>query len=885
MHLLCCLARKSYRRVRFFLTGGNSSLDRGAPWRYSWGMKEPDNCAMSELPKATKFVFDSYGFSLKEKKASFAYRMEFENRAPMVFTDTLFFPGLPETTTVSEALIDATLRGAHIALGISYYKLSCPAHIEVAYALSEKQADFWNTVYRKGLGEFFFRNNLDPRGRISFPYDAVFSPGSHAARPGDRALLGIGGGKDSIVAGELLKEMKYETSAFIFETGDPVPLVERVIETMDLPTVKVRHVLDPQVFRGYDGAYNGHVPFSSFVAWVGYLAAALFGYRYVIVGNERSSNIGNVEYLGETVNHQWSKSLEFETMFQEYSRAFLSPDIRYFSLLRPFYEIRIAEMFARHEKYFSSFSSCNRSFKVHRNRSETLWCCECAKCAFVFLLLSAFLEKRSVLEIFGKNLLDDESLLRLFGDILGFGSMKPFDCVGTVEEARAALFLSSGNFGGSRVAKEFFERIEHPETLVRDVMKLHPTPSVPAELLFSGAKNALILGYGREGKETERYLRQYMPHLDIGIADRNLSASYLDRQKDYDIAVRTPGIPRRLVTIPSTTATNIFFSRARNLTVGVTGTKGKSTTASLIDCILRTAGKKSKLLGNIGQPLLSAFLTPLDPETIIVAELSSYQLEDIRYSPHIAVLLNLFSDHMDYHGSVAAYHKAKRNILRFQNERDFAVYNGRDEKLSAWIRQGNAKAIPFDVAESGTYESSLLGAHNAENIRAAVAVARLLDISEEMIREGIRAFVPLPHRLERIGEFRGVTFYDDAISTTPESTQAALAAIPNVSTIFLGGEDRGYDFRGLEQAIRERGVKNIVLFPESGKRIFSSTDGLTVLETRSMEKSVRFAYEKTPIGSTCLLSTASPSYSLWKNFEQKGDEFQRWVRKLGEYQM
>ncbi|MGB2791036.1 MAG: UDP-N-acetylmuramoyl-L-alanine--D-glutamate ligase [Candidatus Moraniibacteriota bacterium] len=837
---------------------------------------------MSDRPKATKFVFDSYSFSPEGKKASFVYRMEFENREPMVFTDTLLFPELPETISASEALIDSVLRGVHIALGVSYYKLSCPEHIEVTYALSKKQADFWNTIYRKGLGEFFFRNNIDPRGRISFPYDATLSRGSYSAHPEDRALLGIGGGKDSIVAGELLKEMKYETTAFLFETGSPVPLIENVVETMGIPTMKVQHFLDPQVFDGYDGAYNGHVPFSALVAWVGYLSAVLGGYRYVIVGNEWSSNIGNVEYLGETVNHQWSKSLEFETMFQEYSRAFLSPDITYFSLLRPFYEIRIAEMFACHEKYFSSFSSCNRSFKVHQRRSETLWCGECAKCAFVFLLLSAFLEKQNVLEIFGKNLLDDESLLPLFGDIFGFGSMKPFDCVGTVEEARAALFLSNEHFGESRIAKEFLVKIEHPESLVRDVMKLHSARAVPADFLFSGAKNVLILGYGREGKETERYLKQYKPHLDIGIADKSLDASYLDQQKGYDIAVRTPGISRRLVTIPSTTATNIFFSRVRNLTIGVTGTKGKSTTASLIDSILRAAGRKSRLLGNIGQPLLSALLAPLDPETVIVAELSSYQLEDIQYSPHIAVVLNLFSDHMDYHGNVESYHEAKRNILRFQNERDFAVYNGHDEKLSAWVSQGSAKAIRFDILENEVYESSLLGTHNAENICAAVAVAHLLNIPEEAIREGIRTFVPLPHRLERVGKFRGVTFYDDAISTTPESTQAALEAIPNVSTIFLGGEDRGYDFCGLEQTIRECGVKNIVLFPESGKRILSSTDGVTVLETRSMEEAVRFAYEKTPTGSTCLLSTASPSYSLWKNFEQKGDEFQQWVRKLGE---
>ncbi|QQS15662.1 MAG: UDP-N-acetylmuramoyl-L-alanine--D-glutamate ligase [Candidatus Moraniibacteriota bacterium] len=839
---------------------------------------------MADRTRATKFVFDSYAFSLEEKRASFTYRMEFENREPMIFIDELFFPELPETMRASESLIDAVLRGVHIALGVSYYKLSCPVDIEVSHALSEKQAVFWNTVYRKGLGEFFFRNNIDPRGRINFPFDRSLSPGSFAVDVEDRALLGIGGGKDSIVAGELLKKMNVSTSAFIFETGEPVPLVERVVEEMALPTVKVRHVLDRKVFDGYEGSYNGHVPFSAMVAWTGYLAAALCGYRYVVVGNERSSNVGNVDYFGETVNHQWSKSVEFETMFQEYAREFLSPDIVYFSLLRPFYEIRVAEMFSQYDRYFSLFSSCNRSFRVRKHRPETLWCGECAKCAFVFLLLSAFVKKEALVGIFGKNMLDDEALLSLFGDVLGFGSMKPFDCVGTFEEARAALFLSRERFGTSRVSETFLSSVDHPEQLVRESMRFFRAETVPARFLFAGAKNALILGYGNEGKSTERYLKQHLPHLPIGIADKSADDSYLDRQKEYDVAIKTPGMPKRLVTIPYTTATNIFFSQTKNLTIGVTGTKGKSTTASLINAILRTAGRKSLLLGNIGQPLLSAFDTPLDPATIIVAELSSYQLDDVEYSPHIAVLLNLFSDHMNYHGSVDAYHEAKRNVVRFQNDRDFAVYNETNPKLSEWVREGKGRPIPIHKSGRGceTYETKLLGAHNAENIRAAVSVARLLGISEEAIREGIRIFNPLPHRLERVGEFRGITFYDDAISTTPESTEAALEAIPNVSTILLGGEDRGYDFRQLEQTIRACGVRNIVLFPESGKRILSSFEGLTVLETDNMEAAIRFAYKQTPPGSICLLSTASPSYSLWKNFEQKGDEFQRLVKKFGE---
>jgi hypothetical protein len=189
----------------------------------------------------------------------------------------------------------------------------------------------------------------------------------------DRSLLGIGGGKDSMVAGELLKEAGFTFDAFLVETERKSPVVTNVVKTMKVGTLGLERKLDPKIFKEVAGAYNGHVPISGVFAFLGLLSAVLYDYRYVIVGNEQSSNFGNVQYKGMEVNHQWSKSAEFEMMLQNYTRQFLTPDVTYFSLLRPFYEIRIAEMFTHYPQYFGVFTSCNRSFKVHKERGVVVW--------------------------------------------------------------------------------------------------------------------------------------------------------------------------------------------------------------------------------------------------------------------------------------------------------------------------------------------------------------------------------------------------------------------------------------------------------------------------------------------------------------------------------
>ncbi|HOX41048.1 MAG TPA: UDP-N-acetylmuramoyl-L-alanine--D-glutamate ligase [bacterium] len=832
------------------------------------------------------FNFCSYKFQPEEKRIVFDYRIEFENRDSLSFTETIILPSVPNLEGKSEELIDNLLQSVHLILGTSYYKLYCPKIVTVSKPLSRDQADFWNQIYKTGMGEFYYQNNLDPADSPQFPYDEKLVKKSFTLPKSGKSLVGVGGGKDSIVAVELLKSEKIPVTGFVVETQKGAAIIDDVAREMGIELLKIKRFLDPKIFQPQPESYNGHVPISSVFAFLGLLSAVLYGYDYIVVANEYSSNFGNLEYKGITVNHQWSKSAEAERLIQDYTRQFITPGTVYYSLLRPFYEIRIVEIFSHYNKYFSYFSSCNQSFLVNKERPDSLWCGKCPKCAFIFLLLSAFLPKDELITIFGKNLFEDEGLLPTFGDLLGYGKVKPFDCVGTFDEAQAALYLAREKFAGSKVMETYLPRIEDPKKKVEIVFQAYTAPTVPSKFRFVGIKNIAVLGYGREGKVTEAYLQKEYPELKIGILDQSIDPNYLLDQKKYDLAVKTPGMPPHLVTIPYTTATNVTFAKIKesgNKIIGVSGSKGKSTTTSLVYEILKQAGKDVVLLGNIGIPMLSAMMEPIPKDRIFVLELSSYMLNDLDMSPNVAVVTNLFPEHMDWHGSEEAYYAAKRNIINFQDSDDYFVYNQNNGRSGEWAENARANIIPFaDSIPLADNEIPLLGQHNRENIKAAIATAKIFNISDSDIAAAISKFKPLDHRLQPVGTFKGITFYDDAISTTPESTIAALKSVPNVQTIFLGGQDRGYDFGELEKVVKGLGIKNIVLFPDSGKRIFSDTAGLNLLETESMEDAVTFAYQNTPKGAVCLLSCASPSYSVWKDFEAKGNAFQEAVRKLAD---
>lgn len=400
---------------------------------------------------------------------------------------------------------------------------------------------------------------------------------------------------------------------------------------------------------------------------------------------------------------------------------------------------------------------------------------------------------------------------------------------------------------------------------------------------------AVIVGYGLEGRATEVFLQRVAPHLKILIADASIRPDYLDLQTQGDLVIKTPSLPGHVLHAPYTTATNLFLANVPCLVIGVTGSKGKSTTSSLIAHMLRTGGRCVHLLGNIGVPALSLLPHAIQPEDIVVLEVSSYQAADLDRAPAIAVYTSFFPDHLDHHGSLEAYAIAKAQLTLKQTANDVFVFHPDDPEPARLARCTRAQPVPIPpTLPFAPPATLLLGVHNQRNIRAAWTAAALVGVTQEEASRAIATFQPLPHRLTNIGTFLDITFIDDAIATTPEATIEALKCHPTTTTLFLGGKDRGYGFSGLADFLATTHVKNIVLFPETGTKIRAALEQrspgqYTFFETRSMKDAVAFAYTHTPPGTTCLLSCASPSYSLWKNFEEKGKEFVLYIKHFGEH--
>lgn len=413
-------------------------------------------------------------------------------------------------------------------------------------------------------------------------------------------------------------------------------------------------------------------------------------------------------------------------------------------------------------------------------------------------------------------------------------------------------------------------------------------------------KRVAVLGYGKEGKAVLGALARASIACNLTIADSNatlqlesdhscrtlLGDAWLDALDDADVIVKSPGIPPhpRIDAARGriTSGTRIFFAEAAAIgatIVGVTGSKGKSTTTSLIHAILSAAGKPSILAGNIGKPSLD-ILPQLTPLSIVALEMSSYQLMDMDVSPHIAVVTAFFPEHLDYHGSLEAYKAAKANIARYQTQDDVVFYCADSEGATEIALHGRGRKAPFCAADAPLTigETKLLGQHNLGNIAGALAATAELGVDMTTALDAVRAFTPLPHRLQHIGMHGGIAWVDDAISTTPQSAMAALDALgDDVATIILGGQDRGVDFSPLAARLRTSRVHTVLLFPGSGPRIRTAIADAHVdvcmHDAASMEQAVSLALRHTMPGKMCLLSTASPSYGMFKNFEQKGDVF------------
>lgn len=319
---------------------------------------------------------------------------------------------------------------------ISYVKCTCSKNIliEAGY-IDEEQIQFLQKLYYKGLGEFLYVNGItisqEELFTIKCMHDVVELP--ETSYQGEGNLICVGGGKDSCVTLELLKNEE-NNSCFIINPKMPPLACATIAGYHDSDIVKVERKLDPKIIElNQEGYLNGHTPLSSVIAFISYLSAYLSGKKNVVLSNEASANEATV--LGTDINHQYSKTFEFENDFRNYMNRVMPLDISYFSLLRGLSEYNIAKLFSHYRSYHPVFKSCNLGSKG----KEWNWCCNCSKCLFIYIILSPFLNKQERIQIFGQDLYAREDLLNTFNEILGYAETKPFECVGTYKEARYAV--------------------------------------------------------------------------------------------------------------------------------------------------------------------------------------------------------------------------------------------------------------------------------------------------------------------------------------------------------------------------------------------------------------------------------------------------------------
>ncbi len=431
-------------------------------------------------------------------------------------------------------------------------------------------------------------------------------------------------------------------------------------------------------------------------------------------------------------------------------------------------------------------------------------------------------------------------------------------------------------------------------------------------LLFFLSLGNTVVAADRRDKKT---LFSEYPELEKARVEWSLGQTYLSCLKNADVIVRTSGMALSTPELQEaqnegkelTSNTKLFFEFCKAPIIGVTGTKGKGTTSTLIYEILKKAGKTAYLGGNIGTPLLSK-VSEITKDHWVVLELSSFQLEDLTKSPHIAVVLKITQDHLanydplatNFHATVNDYIQAKKQIVLHQKQTDILIYNGDDPTSSIFanatpatkyffgkqphadclIEQNEVFIFVGKTKEriAGLSELQLLGAHNLENVAAATLATRAVGIPIDTIKDVVRAFPGLPHRLEKVGVKEGVTYINDSFSTTPETTMAAIDAFQTPIILIVGGSEKGSDFTEMGKRITRSSVKKVILVGQMTDRIKIALEKAgfqqeMVTGLTSMHDMVESAKESAKPGDTVLLSPACASFGLFKNYKERGKQF------------
>lgn len=433
-------------------------------------------------------------------------------------------------------------------------------------------------------------------------------------------------------------------------------------------------------------------------------------------------------------------------------------------------------------------------------------------------------------------------------------------------------------------------------------------------------KNIAILGFGREGKSTYKFIKEYLPEQEITIIDQKdfeiddskvtkvVGDGYLDNLDQYDLIIKTPGISLKDIDISSfkdriTSQLELLLEVNRMNIIGITGTKGKSTTSSLIYEILKDQLGDVYLLGNIGTPVLDN-IDNYNENTKLVIEMSSHQLEFIKVSPHIAIILNLFQDHLDHAGSLEHYHQNKMNIFKYQDEKDYCIYSSDNDYLRERMSEYDYKGIKYtirfdDLEKEGNYtrivdkdiyindqfvfhdeKRNIIGDHNLKNIMFALTVCKILDLDMEDAKIVIEEFNGLKYRMEYIGKYHDIKFYNDTIATIPDATISAVKAIGDVDTLIIGGMDRGIDYTGFINFLNNCKVSNIICMPTTGNIIGKELEtDKNIIYVETLKEAYDEAIKCTKKDMSCLLSPAAASYEYFKNFEEKGAAFEEIVKK------
>lgn len=385
-------------------------------------------------------------------------------------------------------------------------------------------------------------------------------------------------------------------------------------------------------------------------------------------------------------------------------------------------------------------------------------------------------------------------------------------------------------------------------------------------------KNILIWGYGREGKSTERFINTFCSVKSLSVFEGKAAEI---NESEYDYIIKSPGIKVDTYSEKYTSQTELFLEEFASQTIGVTGTKGKSTTSSMLYHALQACkGANVKLVGNIGLPCLD-YYGEYNKNTIIVFEMSCHQLSHLRHSPHIAVFLNLYEDHLDYYGTYNNYFSAKKNITLHQSSADFFFYGDGIPTINTLAQK---RLISHDMPL--TFNMRLIGEHNQFNARFVHAICtQLYGCPDKEVRQAIESFEGLHHRLQLVAHINSVDYYDDSISTIPQATIEAIKSIPHVKTVLIGGMDRHINYDILVEFIRLHPEYTYIFSYESGRRIYEMVSDMPCCHYEStLSDAVALAKSTTPKGGACLLSPAAASYGHFKNFEERGEAYAKIVR-------